>query len=167
MTIVPAQCTTVIHTGFPKFGYLRLIDIQRQLRQFCARGNMFIRKFSFCTEHAEDTKVKLFRTYMSNMYTSHLWSRYTKAAFHKLCVSYNNIFRSLLSLDRRCSASNMFVSRYVNSVPVMQRKFITGFVKRLHASENVILQNIMLSDLRYTSLLGKTWSKLVYHNIDV
>ncbi len=123
---------------------------------------MLIRKFSFCTQ---DTKVKLFRTYMSNMYTSHLWSCYTKAAFQKLCVSYNNIFRFLLSLERRCSASNMFVSRHVNSVSVMQRVFITGFIKRLHASENAILKNTLLSDLRYTSQLSKTWCKLIY-NID-
>ncbi len=82
-------------------------------------------------------------------------------------LARDNIFRFLLSLDGRCSASNMFVCRNVNSVSVMQRIFITGFVKRLHASENVILQNIMSSDLRYTSQLGKIWSKLVYHNINV
>ena len=36
------------------------LDINRQLCQFYAHGNMLIRKFSFCSEEA---KVKLFRTY--------------------------------------------------------------------------------------------------------
>ncbi len=96
------------------------------------------------------------------MYTSHLWARYTKASFHKLCVSYNNMFRILLSLNPRCSASNMFVSHHVNSVTVMQRKFITGFMQRLYASENHILQNFLSSDLRFTSQLSKTWAKHIY-----
>ena len=146
---------------------------------------------------------------------------YTKVSFHKLCVSYSNMFRRpwaimyliwpihifncfhqnrsymdkshcfkciflycitskigliwlsaklygiptislLLSLNPRCSASNMFVSHHVNSVTVMQRKFITGFMQRLYASENHILQNFLSSDLRFTSQLSKTWAKHIY-----
>ena len=47
------------------------------------------------------------------MYYCQLWCKYTVANYNKLKVAYNNAFRILFGLSRRCSASEMFVSRSV------------------------------------------------------
>ena len=35
----------------------------------------------------------LVKTFISNMFGSVLWCDFTKAVYHKLCVSYDNVFR--------------------------------------------------------------------------
>jgi hypothetical protein len=44
-------------------------DRKRQLCQFYANANMFIRKFSFCSD---DVKVHLFKSYCTNLYCTQL-----------------------------------------------------------------------------------------------
>ena len=55
-------------------------DIKRQIRQTYARGNLLINRFYMCSENV---KTLLFRTYMSNFYSSQLWCKFP-------LIVYNN-----------------------------------------------------------------------------
>ena len=46
------------------------LDIERQCRVMYAQGNILLRKFHMCNY---STKLILFRTYCSSLYTAHLW----------------------------------------------------------------------------------------------
>ena len=65
------------------------------------------------------------------MYTAHLWWKHTKASIRSIHVAYNNVFRLLFGLDRRCSASEMFALRRVDSCQSILHKAMYSFVVRL------------------------------------
>ena len=48
-------------------------DIMRLTRSIYATGNVLISKFKKCTD---DVKIQLFKTYLTNLYCSHLWSSF-------------------------------------------------------------------------------------------
>lgn len=85
-------------------------DIIRQTSHLYARGNMLIRHFDKCSEIV---KVKLFKSYVSNIYCSQLWCSFKAKSMSSLKVAYNNIFRRFFHLPRHingitCSVSEMF-----------------------------------------------------------
>ena len=52
-------------------------------------------------------------------------------------------FRMLFMLPCDCSASGMFAVHNVMSYPALVRKLVFGFYKRVKASQNAIVQDIM------------------------
>ena len=135
------------------------MDIGRQIKKLYAQGNTIVRKFHMCTE---DVKIMLFKTYCTSLYTPHLWWNYNAGVIRKLHVAYNNVFRSLFKLPYRCSASEMFAIRHVNSCQAVIRNLIYRFSNRLKASENKILSTIVNCDLLYQSALWKHWRSCLY-----
>ena len=67
-------------------------DIERQRKKLYAQGNSLIRKFHMCTL---ETKLDLFNTYCSAMYTAQLWTNYTKTSINKLYTAYTILNPSL------------------------------------------------------------------------
>ena len=114
-------------------------------------------------------KVTLYRSYCSSLYTSQLWWKYRVNSIRKLYVAYNrprsNAFRMLFRLPRDCSASGMFAVNNVMSCPVLVRKLVFGFYKRVNSSQNCIVQAICGSDIWWKSSIRSNWHKLLYvHN---
>ena len=66
-------------------------------------------------------KVKLFKTFCSNIYCNHLWTKYTQGVLKKLIVCFNNSFRILMGLPFNCSASGMFSSNNLRSFKEIKR----------------------------------------------
>ena len=134
-------------------------DICRQVKQTYVQGNILARQFYMCTENV---KVKLFTTYCTSMYTAQLWTNHTMADIYSMHVAYNNTFRLLFGLSRRCSASEMFVVRHVNSCQSTIRKLLYTFACRLDASSNGIIRGILSSDLWYHSRIRRHWRKCIF-----
>ena len=72
-------------------------DLKRQARAIYCRGNMIVRKFSTCSV---DVKNQLFRSYISCLYCSALWLKFSTATFNMTRVAYNNVYRTLMGISR-------------------------------------------------------------------
>jgi len=135
-------------------------DIKRQMRATYCRGNVIISKFRKCND---DVKIQLFKSFCSNMYCSHLWSVYSKNVYRRLHVAYNNIFRSLMHIDRRQSISKAFIDNNVDSFSVLIRKQIVGFRKRILLSDNVLIQTCISSHFHlYNSKINTNWQTIAF-----
>ena len=99
-------------------------DIKKQMRLLYIRGNFLFRKFAYCSIQV---KTRLFKSFCSNLYCCQLWSTFTKRSLTKIRVAYNNCFRRLFNLSRRCSISTMFVVYDVLSFGELLRKNIFNF----------------------------------------
>ena len=139
-------------------------DILRQCRQLYAQGNVLARKFHMCSN---GVKINLFRTYCSSLYTSQLWWHYKNATIKKLYAAYNNAFRMFMNLPRRCSASGMLATNNVSSCQAVIRNLVFRFMNRVDRSENVIIQSVLSSDIRWQSRIRLHWMNLLYANFEV
>ena len=81
-------------------------EMLRQMRTLYGRSNRTIRIFHNCS-----TKVliELERSFCGSFYCSYLWSQYNKSSFSKIRVAYNNLYREILHVPSRSSASKIFV----------------------------------------------------------
>ena len=118
-----------------------------------------------CTEKV---KIKLFTTYCSQFYCSHLWQfREFEKSYRKVNVAYNNVFRFFLRLPRDpegrpFSASQMFVNRKVKSFQEIIRNVVYKFQSRLNNSGNGLVKSTLFVQIKETSKLRKHWHKLLY-----
>ena len=124
------------------------------LKGVYSRGNMLMRNFKLCDL---DVKLKLFQTFCSSFYCCSLWSNSKKSTLEKVKVGYNNVFRSLLNLDRRTSMSQTYVQLNVHSFPELHRKLINSLYQRIVTSDNSIIREIVNSAHFYESSLYKFW----------
>jgi hypothetical protein len=125
-------------------------DIIQQMRSVYVRANTICRKFSHCSD---DVKRQLFLSYCCNIYCCQLWCKYSMENYNKIKTAYNNSFRILFGLPRRCSASEMFVSRNMLNYQALIRKSCFSILNRISSSKNIFVQLIVNSDIRYCSLL--------------
>ena len=114
-------------------------DIIRQMRSIYARGNVLIRNFIHCTD---SVKASLFKTYLSSLYGSTLWSTFKRKTFSKLKVAYNNVFRYLFRKKRGESVSASMIDLGIDPFNVIYRKFVVGFIKRVTACDNVLVRTL-------------------------
>jgi hypothetical protein len=112
------------------------MDIERERRALSVRANMVARRFARCTAKV---KITLFKAFCTTFYTSSLWVSYTQKQYSAFRVQYNNAFRVLLGLPRRCSASGMFAESQVDCFYTTMRKRSASLARRLRASSNSIL----------------------------
>ena len=86
-------------------------DIERQTHAIYVRGNVLIQKFKHCSEQV---KLKLFQSYCSTFYMSHLWCNNKRETEQSLKVAYNNVFRKLMGIRRDTSIFGvLFVAMYM------------------------------------------------------
>ena len=130
------------------------------MRLFYIRSirNYLIRNFSKCSDNV---KSLLFNSYCSSMYCAPLWSNFEVGTIRKLTVSYNNVFRRIMSLPRRCSASGMFVFNSVSSFGELWRKLIYSFRRRILTTKNMIMIDIV-NTTQLTSDIFKNWNSTLY-----
>ena len=135
-------------------------DINRQTQAIYRQGNSIIHQFRSCTD---GVKLRLFISHCTNMYGPQLWSKFHNEKFGKLKVAYNNIFRHLMHIHVRDSISAKFMCYNVNAFPVVYRKLAYGFYKRLHNTDNLLLNAIVTSAFFvYKSALHMQWRKTFY-----
>ncbi len=135
-------------------------DIRRQLRALYARGNILVRKFGKCSP---DVKLQLFRSYLGNMYCSHLWTNYRQPDINKIRVAYNNVYRTLMKIKSRCSISSQYVQNNLDGFQVTRRKGITSFRNRMFSCDNSFVKAVRISShFMFSSQLQTTWYKLIF-----
>ena len=121
----------------------------RQCRQLYAQGNALARRFHMCSDNV---KVTILRSCGGNT---------------RLTPSGNYMYHTIMPFvcyscyPRNCSASGMFAVHNVMSCPVLVRKFVFGFYKRVKASQNSIVQAICASDIWWKSSIRANWNKLL------
>ena len=90
-----------------------------------------------------DVKLALFRSYCTCFYCPFLWTHYKKSNYSKLIrVAFNNVYRCILKLPSRSSASTMYVVNNIDSLEVLVKKRIFAFMERLNNSDNTIIKCI-------------------------
>ena len=114
-------------------------DILRQLRMLYTTSNRLLRLFHHCSV---DVKLALFRSYCTCLYCLFLWTHYKKSNYSKLRVAFNNVYRRILKLLSRNSASTIYVVNNIDSLEVLVRKRIFGFMERFNYSDNTIIKCI-------------------------
>ncbi|XP_073948222.1 uncharacterized protein [Choristoneura fumiferana] len=114
-------------------------DIERERRALAIRANMLARRFARCTR---EVKITLFRAYCTSLYTCSLWARCTRKSLSALRVQYNDAFRVMLRLARRCSASGMFAEARTACFYTTVRRRCASLASRVRASRNTILSMI-------------------------
>ena len=114
-------------------------DMEKTKRAIYARGNLLVRKFAPCSEHV---KINLFRAYMTPLYCSHLWVKFTRQNFNVVRTAYNAIFRKLFGISRFESARMNLVGRNLPCLDQIIRKSTCSLFQRLAASSNVISNDV-------------------------
>ena len=127
------------------------LDIKQQCKNVYSGGNILIRNFRNCTD---EVKCHLFKTFCSNIYCSALWNKYNKESMRQLKVAYNRVFRSLMHLEHRVSMSPSFIRRGLDPFPVILRKSVSSFRKRVLDSKNIPLLIVNILFLVALQVIG-------------
>ena len=78
-------------------------DMLTQFRNLYTKPNRIL-LFNCCST---DVKLALFRSYCACFYCTYLWTHYKKSTHSKLKVAFNNVYRRILNLPTRSSATIM------------------------------------------------------------
>ena len=71
-----------------------------------------------------------------------LWTHYKKSTHSKLRVTSNNVYRRIFKLPFWSSASTMYAVTNIDSLEILVRKRIFGFIERLNIIDNSIVKCI-------------------------
>ena len=113
-------------------------EMLRQMRLLYCRSNRLVRLFSKCSK---TVLIELCRSFCTTFYCPYFWTQYKKATFSKLRVAYNNVYRKILGLCRRSSASEMFVTNNILNFEALMRKSIFAFLQCHYLHNSKILDN--------------------------
>ena len=134
------------------------LELKNQYRSICIRSNTLIRKFGNCSEQI---KIKLFKTYCTNIYGLSVWCNFNNRNFDVNKVCYNNSLRFLFNLDRFCSASEMFVCRNIPSFNEIIRKNQYSFKNNILNTDNILVKAV--SGCQYIkSVVWSYWRNCLY-----
>ena len=111
-------------------------DILKQMRMLYCRSNCLVRLFN---KYSKPVLLELCRCFCTVFYCSYFFTQYKKTTFSKIRVAYNNVYRKILGVSRRASASGMFVSNDIPNFEVFLRKLIYSFTTRLLSSSNKLI----------------------------
>ena len=109
-------------------------DINRRAKSLYCSPNQLKSAFSQCS-----FKVKnlLFKSYCTNFYGSHLWSKYLKSSFHSIRVACND------NLPRYTSAWKLQVINHTPTFEALLRKTLYNFINRCLNSSNFLITNML------------------------
>ena len=88
--------------------------------------------------------IELGRSYMycGSFYCSYLWTQFNKSTISKIRVGYNDLYRKIVHVSRRSSASEIFVKNTIPNFELLLRKETFLFTSRLKCSSNAIIRTI-------------------------
>ena len=125
----------------------------RQMRLLNCRSNRLSRMFN---KTSKNVLIELCRSLRTTFYCPYFWTVYKKATFSKIRVAYNNVYRKLLDLCHRSSASEMFVMNNISNFEALNRKSIFAIKSRLSNLDNTIICTLQSSWL-ITDTIWKVW----------
>ena len=129
------------------------IYIYSNIKQLYKQSYAISYNFNHCYK---DTKIILFKTFVSNIYLSSIWIP-NKYCMAKLNIAYNNAYRIVMNYRRRNSASLMFFNDYVNNLTVKLRKSYYSLYKRIQLSCNSLIVQLYEYDIVIPSPLFTMW----------
>ena len=118
-----------------------------------ARRNLIIRNFKHCSN---DVKIRLFKTFCSNMYCGHLWSYYFSYSYSKIRVAFKQIYRCLMKLDRSSISQSRLIYD-IDNFGIIIRKAGYKFTERLMKSENTVIGAIINAIFFQCSTTLRRW----------
>ena len=119
-----------------------------------------IRNFVHCTD---EVKIKLFKSFCSNLYCCPLWYHYKKSTINKLHVASNKVFKTLMKIPSRSSASQLFVACNVPNFLVLRRKLVCSLRCRVNISSNELV-NTFVNEPRSVNAMHSHWNEVLYRN---
>ena len=129
------------------------------MRMLYCRSNRLVRLFNKCSK---SVLLELCRSFCTVFYCPYFWTQCKKTIFSKIRVAYNNVYRNILGVSRRASASGMFVSNDILNFEAFLRKSIYSCTTRLSSSSNKLICAIELSWMM-KSVIWKTWEEKNVH----
>ena len=99
-------------------------DMLKQMRMLYCRSNQLVRLFNKCSK---PVSLEFCRSFFTVFYCSYFRTNYKKTTFSKIRVAYNNVYRKILDVPKRGSASTMFVSNGIPNFEALIRKSIFSF----------------------------------------
>ena len=117
-------------------------EMLKQMRLLYCRSNRLFRMFNKCSKHV---LIELCRSFCTTFYCPYFWTVHKKTTFFRICVACNNVYRKLLGLCRRSSASDMFVMNNISNFEALTRKLIFAFKTHLSNSDNTIICTLQSS----------------------
>ena len=134
-------------------------DIDREIRNIYSRGNFLVRHFCKCND---EVKQLLFQTFCCTLYSSQLWCHFSNSALKRLTVAFKSIFRKLFFLDHRSSITQEMVTRRINPIQVILRKYMYGFYKRISICDNTIIKALIAWSDFYPSPIFQRWGDILF-----
>ena len=112
-----------------------------------------------------ETKIILFNTYCSSMYTVQLWTQYSATAINKLYIAYHNTLKYLVGVNKREHTSPICANLNVRNCQAVIRNLVFKFMSRLTSSKNNIIESICSTSCYYKSPMWKHWHSLLYTRV--
>ena len=135
------------------------VDVHKQIRWLYSRANMLAKKFA---KYTHETKLNVFRVYCGNTYYRQLWPCIKTQQFNKLKVAYNNSFRIVFGLPRRCAPVKYVSNRTLNFGEHIKKE-IYSFWRRVLHSEISLLRSATDSVLGSIGLFTyERWVKILH-----
>jgi len=140
-------------------------EIKKRVNEIYKRAYMIRSFFSACSR---PVKVKLFKTYFGNIYCCSVWNKIIKRN-DSIRVAHNDALRIIFGLNRRCSASEAFVSRGIGNINFVIRRCVYSLKIRATESSNNLIRTIMYNKFNSltNSKLHKLWNDILYANNNV
>ena len=111
----------------------------KQMRMLYGRSNRLVRLIGKCSK---PVLLELCRSFCTVFYSSYFWTNYKKTTFPKIRVAYNNVYRKILDVPKRGSASTMFVSNSIPNFEALFKKSVFSFNFRIQTSCNSLICTI-------------------------
>ena len=128
------------------------------------RSNRLVRLFSKCSK---SSLLELCRRFCTVFYCSYFWTNYKKTTLSKIRVAYHNVhvYRKILGVPKRGSASTMFVSNNILNFEALIRKSIFSYNYRLQTSCNSLICTIEQSRI-VRNVIKIIWDDKLYTKDD-
>ena len=97
------------------------------------RSNRLVRLFNKCSK---PVLLALCRSFHTVFHCPYICTNYKKTTLSKIRVAYNKVYRKILGVSRRSSASAMFVTNDIPNFDTFLRKSIYSFISRISFSRN-------------------------------
>ena len=81
----------------------------KQMRMLYCGPSQLVR---LCSKCRNPVLLELCRSFCTVFYCLYFRTNYKKTTSSKIRVAYNNVYRKMLDVPKRCSASIMFVSNH-------------------------------------------------------
>ena len=121
------------------------------------RSNRLVRLFNKCSK---PVLLELCRSVCTVFYCPYFRTNYKKITFSKIRVAYNNVYRKILGVSRRSSASAMFVTNDIPKFKAFLRKSIYSCTYRISFTRNNLICAIEQSWVM--KIIWEMWEDKMY-----